>query len=290
MDDKLMGELVRFVSSHEVGHTLGLRHNMGASHATPVEKLRDKKWVEEHGHTASIMDYARFNYVAQPEDGISERGLFPRVNDYDKWAIRWGYQYRPEFKDEKDEKEHLMTETTAILAKNPRLWFGGEGKNEDPRAQREDLGDDNVKASDYGIKNLKRIIVALPAWTKQPNDQYEDRMEMWKSVVSQFNRYTNHVLKNVGGRYLNNMPGQKPYEVAPAQKGRDAVDYLSRQLFDAPEWLYPTTMTDISGTDAVEAISNEQARVLKVMLNPALMDKITRIKGHRVLISQGLLE
>ena len=274
MDDKLMGELVRFVSSHEVGHTLGLRHNMGASHATPVEKLRDKKWVEEHGHTASIMDYARFNYVAQPEDGISERGLFPRVNDYDKWAIRWGYQYRPEFKDEKDEKEHLMTETTAILAKNPRLWFGGEGKNEDPRAQREDLGDDNVKASDYGIKNLKRIIVALPAWTKQPNDQYEDRMEMWKSVVSQFNRYTNHVLKNVGGRYLNNMPGQKPYEVAPAQKGRDAVDYLSRQLFDAPEWLYPTTMTDISGTDAVEAISNEQARVLKVMLNPALMDKI----------------
>ena len=131
-----------------------------------------------------------------------------------------------------------------------------------------------MKASDYGIKNLKRIIVALPAWTKQPNDQYEDRMEMWKSVVSQFNRYTNHVLKNVGGRYLNNMPGQKPYEVAPAQKGRDAVDYLSRQLFDAPEWLYPTTMTDISGTDAVEAISNEQARVLKVMLNPALMDKI----------------
>ena len=196
------------------------------------------------------------------------------MNDYDKWAIRWGYQYRPEFKDEKDEKEHLMTETTAILAKNPRLWFGGEGKNEDPRAQREDLGDDNVKASDYGIKNLKRIIVALPAWTKQPNDQYEDRMEMWKSVISQFNRYTNHVLKNVGGRYLNNMPGQKPYEVAPAQKGRDAVDYLSRQLFDAPEWLYPTTMTDISGTDAVEAISNEQARVLKVMLNPALMDKI----------------
>ena len=90
MDDQLMGELIRFVSSHEVGHTLGLRHNMGASHATPVEKLRDKKWVEEHGHTASIMDYARFNYVAQPEDHISERGLFPRINDYDKWAIRWG--------------------------------------------------------------------------------------------------------------------------------------------------------------------------------------------------------
>ena len=274
MDDQLMGELIRFVSSHEVGHTLGLRHNMGASHATPVEKLRDKKWVEEHGHTASIMDYARFNYVAQPEDHISERGLFPRINDYDKWAIRWGYQYRPEFKDEIDEKEGLLTETSKVLATNPRLWFGGEGKNEDPRAQTEDLGDDNVKASEYGIKNLKRIIVTLPTWTHQTNDRYEDRIEMWKSVISQFNRYTNHVLKNVGGRYINNMPGQKPYEVAPAQKGRDAVNYLSRQLFDAPVWLYPSTMTDVSGVNAVDEIAAQQGRVLKVLLNGSLMDKI----------------
>ena len=274
MDDRLMGELIRFVSSHEVGHTLGLRHNMGASHATPVEKLRDKKWVEEHGHTASIMDYARFNYVAQPEDHISERGLFPRINDYDKWAIRWGYQYRPEFKDEIDEKEGLLTETSKVLATNPRLWFGGEGKNEDPRAQTEDLGDDNVKASEYGIKNLKRIIVALPTWTHQTNDRYKDRIEMWKSVISQFNRYTNHVLKNVGGRYINNMPGQKPYEVAPAQKGRDAVNYLSRQLFDAPVWLYPSTMTDVSGVNAVDEISAQQGRVLKVLLNGSLIDKI----------------
>lgn len=274
MDDRLMGELIRFVSSHEVGHTLGLRHNMGASHATPVEKLRDKKWVEQHGHTASIMDYARFNYVAQPEDGISERGLFPRINDYDKWAIKWGYQYRPEFKDEMQEKDKLMDETTAILAKNPRLWFGGEGRNEDPRAQTEDLGDDNVRASEYGIKNLKRIIVALPEWTKQPNDQYKDRIEMWQSVLSQFNRYTNHVLKNVGGRYLNNMPGQKPYEVAPAQKGRDAVAYISKQLFDAPLWLYPTTMTDVAGTDIIADINAQQSRVLKVLMNGALLDKM----------------
>nr|MCR5473128.1 zinc-dependent metalloprotease [Prevotella sp.] len=137
-DDKLMGELIRFVSSHEVGHSLGLRHNMGASFATPVEKLRDKAWVEKNGHTASIMDYARFNYVAQPEDNISPEGLFPRINDYDKWAIKWGYQWRPEFKDEYEEKEKLKTETTNILKGNPRLWFGGEGRNEDPRAQTED--------------------------------------------------------------------------------------------------------------------------------------------------------
>lgn len=273
-DEKLMGQLIRFVSSHEVGHTLGLRHNMGASHATPVEKLRDKAWVEAHGHTVSIMDYARFNYVAQPEDGISEKGLFPRVNDYDEWAIKWGYQYRPEFKDPMTEKEQLMTETTKILAGNPRLWFGGEGKNEDPRAQTEDLSDDNVKASDYGIKNLKRVITNLPQWTKQPNDRHDDLLEMWKAAIGQFNRYTNHVLKNIGGRYLNNMPGKKPYEIAPAFKQKEAVDYFARQLFDAPLWLYPRNIVDLAGTNVVNEIGGMQQRVLKVMLSPAIMQKI----------------
>ena len=121
--DELMGQLIRFVSSHEVGHSLGLRHNMIASQATPVEKLRDKAWVEAHGHTSSIMDYARFNYVAQPEDHISEKGRFPRINDYDKWAIKWGYQYRPEFKDPAKEKKALRAEVSKVLQGNRRLWW-----------------------------------------------------------------------------------------------------------------------------------------------------------------------
>ena len=131
-----------------------------------------------------------------------------------------------------------------------------------------------MKASDYGIKNLKRIIAKLPEWTRQPNDQYEDRMEMWRSVVGQYGRYTNHVLKNIGGRYINNMPGKKPYEVAPAKKGRDAVDYIGRQVFEAPLWLYPSAMTDIAGTDLVDEISTYQDRILKVMMNGTIMDKI----------------
>ena len=140
--EELMGQLIRFVSSHEIGHSLGLRHNMIASQATPVEKLRDKAWVEKYGHTSSIMDYARFNYVAQPEDKISEKGLFPRINDYDKWAIKWGYQYRPEFKDPAKEKKALRAEVTKVLEGNRRLWWSGdEGRAQDPRSQTEDLGD-----------------------------------------------------------------------------------------------------------------------------------------------------
>ena len=273
-DDKLMGELIRFVSSHEVGHSLGLRHNMGASFATPVEKLREKAWVEKYGHTASIMDYARFNYVAQPEDNISEKGLFPRINDYDKWAIKWGYQWRPEFKDEYEEKEKLMTETTNILKGNPRLWFGGEGRNEDPRAQTEDLSDNNVKASEYGIKNLKRVIQHLPQWTKEENDQYDDLVEMHKAVTDQFNRYMNHVAKNIGGRFINNMPGTEPYAPVPVARQREALQYLGRNIFEAPEWLYPANIMSKMGSDAGATQLNQQTNLLTRLMTPLMLSNI----------------
>ena len=266
-DDKLMGELIRFVSSHEVGHTLGLRHNMCASNATPVELLRDKAWVEKHGHTASIMDYARFNYVAQPEDGISEKGLFPRVNDYDKWAIKWGYQWRPEFKDEFVEKEKLMKETSKVLNGNRRLWWlGGEGGGDDPRSQTEDLGDNSMKASEYGIKNLKRIMENLEKWTQQDNDQYDDLSEMWNEVRGQFWRYTNHVLRNIGGAYLNT-PGKEPRSFVPKEIQREAVQYLGRNIFDAPEWLVSKNISNKVRFNPTYSQDNMQERVIGRMLD-----------------------
>ena len=273
-DDKLMGELIRFVSSHEVGHTLGLRHNMGASSATPVEKLRDKAWVEAHGHTASIMDYARFNYVAQPEDNVSPKGLFPRINDYDKWAIKWGYQYRPDFKDEYAEKDGLMTETTNYLAAHPRCWFAGEGRDEDPRSQTEDLGDDNMKANEYGIRNLKRVIANLPQWTHQDNYQYRDLSEMYQSVRDQMRRYTGHVMKHIGGRYLNNMPGKKAVEAAPAAMPLEAIDWLGRNVLEAPLWLYPETITDKLNVDPSKEMENQQNIVLSRVLSADVINKI----------------
>ncbi len=240
-DDDLMGQLIRFVSSHEVGHTIGLLHNMGSSSRTPVDSLRNKRWVEENGHTASIMDYARFNYVAQPEDNINEKGLFPKIGEYDIWAIKWGYGYIPGNTEEERRKnsDKLIRET---IAKNPRTWFGTYelGNDNDPRSQREDLSDNSIKASEYGIKNLQRILVNLPEWTKEPNQINENLTEMYGQLVGQFNRYMGHVTTNVGGvheTFRTADEGGAIYEVVPRSKQKEAVNFLHNQLFETPKWL-----------------------------------------------------
>lgn len=238
-DDKLMGELIRFVSSHEVGHTLGLRHNFGASSTTPVEKLRDKKWVEEHGHTTSIMDYARFNYVAQPEDGINTTGLYPRINDYDKWAIEWGYRWRPEYKNEWDEQKALVKIVSDSL-KNHRLWFSGEMEPDDPRAQNEDLGDDAMKAGAYGIQNLKRVVPELITWTRIPQEDYTELAETFRAVFGQYSTYMGHVIKNIGGIYNTYKIAADAgpvYAYVEYDKQKRAMHFLSENLFTTPEWL-----------------------------------------------------
>ena len=238
-DEELMGDLIRFVSSHEVGHTLGLRHNKGSSSMTPVEKLRDKEWVEKHGHTVSIMDYARFNYVAQPEDGIGKAGLYPRINDYDKWAIEYGYK-PTDFKTYKEDHLHWNKVINERLAAHPELWFGGEGYDSDPRAQSEDLGDDSVLASEYGIMNLKRIIGQIPEWNAEEGDQYKNVSRMYSSLTGQYNRYLGHVAANIGGRYITYKSIEQPgpvYEAVPAEKQKAALKFLDENLFRKPSWI-----------------------------------------------------
>ncbi len=241
LDDDLMAQLIRFVSSHEVGHTIGLLHNMGNSSRTPVENLRNKQWVEANGHTASIMDYARFNYVAQPEDGISEIGLFPRIGEYDKWAIRWGYGYIPgnTKEEQKEASNNLIIKT---LKENPRTYFGTYelGNALDPRNQREDLGDNSMKASTYGIKNLQFIIKNLLDWTKDTTDMYQNVDEMYKQLVGQYRRYIGHVTTNVGGIYENistSLLGEPVYQITPKNLQKDAVVFLNEQVFQTPNWL-----------------------------------------------------
>lgn len=239
-DDELMGQLIRFVSSHEIGHTLGLRHNKGASWATPVDSLRNKAWVEKYGHTASIMDYARFNYVAQPEDNIGEAGIFPRINDYDKWAINWGYRYFPDAQSEKEERLKLNKLTIAQLAKSQRYWFGGEGNDNDPRAQSEDLSNDAMKASDYGIMNLKREISKLPEWNYEEGDMDVNLQTAYKSLRAQFARYCDHVRSYIGGMYHNYKSAEEQgpvYTPVDRTTQRRALAWLNRNLFKEPVWL-----------------------------------------------------
>jgi len=270
LDDSLMGQLIRFVSSHEVGHTLGLRHNMGSSSTVPVEKLRDKAWLDAHGHTPSIMDYARFNYVAQPGDNIPEADLFPHIGEYDRWAIRWGYAYAGG-KDPKEEAKMLNKWTIDSLHANPRLWFGGEGFNQDPRSQTEDLGDNSIKASEYGIRNLRRIIAGLPEWTKEDGDKYENLAEMYRQATGQFNRYMNHVLKNVGGVYETFRSVEQPgdvYAPAPRDRQHEAVVFLNTQLFETPHWLMvDSILNKISSPSSGDPVSPIQTGVLSSLLS-----------------------
>lgn len=282
-DDALMGDLIRFVSSHEVGHTLGLRHNMGSSSKTPVELLRNKAWVEANGHTASIMDYARFNYVAQPEDNVGPSGLYPRIGDYDKWAIEWGYRYDPDAKDEEEDKK-VMNRLAVDSLKNPRLWFGGEGQNFDPRAQTEDLGDNAMKASDYGIRNLKRILPNLPEWCREEADQYENLSEEYGNLVDEFARWMGHVTKNVGGVQETFKSVEQPgdvYEATPKATQKEAVDFLNKQLFATPVWLLNKDVLnkfDNPGTE--EPVSRVQANTLRSLLSASRLYRLTVCSGR----------
>ncbi len=277
-----MGQLIRFVSSHEVGHTLGLRHNFGSSSTVPVENLRNKAWVEANGHTPSIMDYARFNYVAQPEDNISEKGLFPLIGDYDIWAIKWGYTLFPQYKSAEEEKGYLNKWVIENL-KNRRLWWGdGESNQDDPRSQTEDLGDDAIKASMYGIKNLQRIIPNLLGWTKEENKDYSNLSDIYGQLTGQFSRYMVHVARNVGGIYLTPKTVEDTgvvYENEPKAKQKGAVTFLNNQLFTTPSWIIGSGIYDRIGGSPLITIGNIQDNVLNRLFSTNTLNKLIQAEA-----------
>ncbi|MFC1225095.1 zinc-dependent metalloprotease [Pedobacter sp. BG31] len=286
LDDELMGQLIRFVSSHEVGHTLGLMHNFGSSSTVPVDSLRNKKWVEMHGHTPSIMDYARFNYVAQPEDHIGSKGIYPRIGDYDKWAIEWGYRLFPGINEAKIEKAFLNKWIIDSISNNHRLWYGPQLPfgTLDPRSQNEDLGDDAVKASNYGIKNLKRILIQLPEWTRVPNEGYEDLSRMYEAVVEQFGRYAGHVMVNVGGYYMESKSVEekgKLFLPVPVSKQKQAVSWLNEKIFKTPTWLQYKPITEKTESPYKQTIVEKLGKqTLKKLLDESRMTTLIRASNQ----------
>jgi hypothetical protein len=238
--DEHMAHAIRFVSSHEIGHTLGLMHNMGASYAYPVDSLRSATYTEKMGGTApSIMDYARFNYVAQPEDKVKK--ITPKIGTYDQYAIGWAYRWYNTNTPWEDQK--ALGSAIRKHENDPLYHYGPQqsGRNIiDPSAQSEDLGDNSMKASRYGLKNLKRIVKEVEAWTCEEGDSYEKAGKMMMGVISQWFIYANHVVNNVGGIYLDHIvkgENKAAYVNVEKAKQKDAVKYLVNQVFNLPKWL-----------------------------------------------------
>lgn len=278
--DELMGQLIRFVSSHEVGHTLGLRHNHISSSQTPVESMRNIDYLRKHGHTASIMDYARFNYVAQPEDNIPQELLFPRIGEYDDWAIEWGYKYNNLTVTE--DKKALYKLTTEKLSSNNRLLFGSyETGSKDPRSQSEDLGDNVAKSNAYGIKNLKRVIAGLPEWTKTDDGFGQSIMSMYSQTANQYFRYVGHVIKNMGGIQTTIRTDSDPApKMIPVSKEKqvDAMNFLLDEVLTTPTWLVDEKIADrvmLSGGGSFQNyVEDIQTRVVNTLLDAPVMQSI----------------
>ncbi|WP_224998461.1 zinc-dependent metalloprotease [Cesiribacter sp. SM1] len=275
-EDEVMGRLIRFVSAHEVGHTLGLPHNMGSSAAYPVDSLRSASFTARMGTAPSIMDYARFNYIAQPED--KDVTLFPNIGPYDKWAVKWGYSYLPEA-NTPDQEQELLNSWTLARAKDPIYKFGRQTASPiDPRAQTEDLGDNAMKASMYGIKNLKRIMDELINWTGEKGKDYEELDELYKQVLGQWNRYMGHVTSNVGGVYETYKTFDQEgavYQSVPAARQREAVKFLNEQAFATPEWmLNKEILRRIEGTGSIERIKNLQEGIIKRLFDPGRLARL----------------
>jgi len=288
-EDEVMAELVRFVSAHEVGHTIGFQHNMGSSYAYTVDQLRDPEFTSTHGTAPSIMDYARFNYLAQPEDGVTQVG--PMVGEYDDWATKWTYSWFDG--NRTPEQEHLiLNEWVKERADDPAMWFlSGLG---DPRQQTENISNDEMEASRLGILNLQRILDNLIEWSDEEGKDYAQLAELYSNVGSQYNRYIGHVSSNVGGVYEQPKTTDQEgavYSPVPEERQRRAVQWMADHVFTTPDWMVrDDILSRIEGAGIVNRIRGYQvggiSRLLDTQKLARLMDGEVRWDGDQYTVSE----
>lgn len=279
MSDETMGELVRFVSAHEVGHTLGLQHAMKSSAAYPADSLRTS-FSCRMGTSPSIMDYARFNYIAQPED--SEACFWPKIGPYDKWAIEWAYRPIPGA-DSPDAE--LPTLHEWVAAHDEPLYWYGSTRQYDPTSLSEALSDDPVKASQYGIENLKRTVANLTDWAGEDGQDYSDIEELYGQVIGQWNRYMGHVAALVGGvTRTSRTQGQDGDMYQPVSRARqaEAMVFFRDQAFTTPAWmLEEVILSNIEHAGSVERLRQRQVGVVNNLLNPSRMARLIEDEARR---------
>jgi hypothetical protein len=276
--NEVMGELIRFVSSHEFGHTIGLPHNMGSSSAYPVDSLRSATFTKKYGTSPSIMDYARFNYVAQPGDeGVAlmpSQWDTPNVGVYDIYSVKWGY--KPILGVSEEEEKTILKSWITEKADDLKYRFGSAGI--DPSSQTEDLGDDAVKASEYGIANLKRIMPKLIDWTTEDGETYSELGYMYGQVLSQFGRYMGHVSNNIGGIYQYYKTSDQDgavYTHVKKSHQQKCMNFLHNQLFETPTWMInKDILNKIEFAGITNRVRSTQSRTLNSLLDFGKMARL----------------
>jgi hypothetical protein len=281
IDDDYLKEAIRQVIAHEIGHALGLPHNMKANSSYPVESLRDPEFTAEYGVSATIMDYARQNYIAQPGDGVER--FIRKIGPYDKYAINWGYRV---ISDAETPEEEVSTLNQWILEKADDLMYRfGQSTGYDPSAQTETLSDDPVQASTYGMMNLQRVTPNLVEWTSRPGQGYDDLQEVYGELIGQWSRYVGHVITNIGGVYMERIASDQDgnvYRPVSKEYQKKAMDFMVENAFSTPEWLLDENiLRNIEHAGAIERIQSLQGRHLRSVMNTSRMMRLIEDESFR---------
>lgn len=279
--DEEIGEMMKMVIAHEVGHTLGLPHNMSASYAYDVESYRDGAFTQKNGIAATIMDYARYNYIAQPGD--TNIRFVRQLGPYDDYAINFGYRYIPGANSPDEEKE-ILNSWIMEKAGDPKYKFGKQSSRFDPTAQTEDIGNNSIKASTYGLKNLKIVAKNLPSWTSDKTDNYEDLSELYGEMLGVWSRYVGHVVTHVGGVVEDTKnPSQEGEVYGPVDKAyqKSAMQWLQKNAFATPSWLLDDAiLKNINYAGYTDRIRSLQSRHLNNLLN---FERLGRLIDHKAM-------